>query len=485
MQLTDPKLFNQKCYINGQWVEASNGACLEVNNPATGGIVGTVPKLGREETRQAIAAADAALPAWRALTAKERAVCLRRWYDLIMANQKDLALLMTTEQGKPLAESMGEIAYGGAFIEWFAEEARRIYGEVIPPHQTDKRVVVIKRPVGVCAAITPWNFPTAMIARKAGPALAAGCTMVAKPASQTPFSALALAVLAERAGIPAGVFNVVTGDSAAIGAELTDNPVVRKLTFTGSTETGKLLMRKCADTVKKVSLELGGNAPFIVFNDADLDSAVAGAMVCKFRNSGQTCVCANRIYVQAGVYEAFADKLNAAVSQMKVGNGLEEGVTQGPMIDMHAVEKVEEHIADAVKMGAQVTTGGNRHDLGGTFFKPTVLTQVTQEMLVARDETFGPVAPLFRFEDDADVVRMANDTEYGLAAYFYSRDIGRIWRVAEALEYGMVGINTGIVSTEIAPFGGVKESGIGREGSLYGIDEYIEVKYLCIGDVDK
>jgi succinate-semialdehyde dehydrogenase/glutarate-semialdehyde dehydrogenase len=485
MQLKDSHLFHQQNYIGGRWADAADGARREIRNPATGEVIGSVPQMGAVETRRAIEAADAALPGWRALTAKERAGHLRRWYDLIMAHQKDLAVLMTTEQGKPLAESMGEIAYGAAFIEWFAEEARRVYGEVIPPHQADKRLLVIKQPVGVCAAITPWNFPCAMITRKAGPALAAGCTMVVKPASQTPFSALALAELAHRAGIPPGVFNVVTGDAAAIGGELTANPTVRKLTFTGSTATGKQLMRQCADTVKKVSLELGGNAPFIVCDDADLDSAVEGALASKFRNSGQTCVCANRIYVQAGVYDAFAEKLQAAVGRLKVGNGMEAGVVQGPLIDRAAVEKVEQHIADALEKGARVTAGGDRHALGGTFFMPTVLTGVTQEMRVAREETFGPVAPLFRFECDADVIRMANATEFGLAAYFYSRDIGRIWRLAEALEYGIVGVNTGIISTEIAPFGGIKESGIGREGASYGIEEYIEVKYLCLGGIDK
>jgi len=483
MVLSDPKLFTELCYIDGRWTDAGSRDRIDVTNPATGEIIGTVPKLGASETRQAIAAAEAAQPGWRSLLARERAVRLRRWFELIMENQKDLAILMTTEQGKPLSESMGEIAYGASFIEWFSEEARRIYGSVIPQYQADKRVMVIKQPVGVCAAITPWNFPAAMITRKAGPALAAGCTMIAKPASQTPYSALALCELAQRAGIPAGVFNVITGDSGAIGGELTANPVVRKLTFTGSTDIGKRLMRQCADTVKKISLELGGNAPFIVFDDADLDSAVTGAMASKFRNSGQTCVCANRIYVQSGVYDAFAEKLRAAVSGLKVGDGLADGTTQGPLIDMAAVEKVEAHIADAVAHGARVALGGGRHALGRTFFQPTVLTGVTQAMAVARDETFGPLAPLFRFDSDSDVVRMANDTRYGLAAYFYSRDIGRIWRVAEALEYGMVGINTGIISTETAPFGGVKESGIGREGSFYGIDEYVEIKYLCLGDM--
>ena len=440
--------------------------------------------MGAAETRRAIEAAKGAWH-WRRKTAKERANLLRKWHDLMMTNLDDLARLMTAEQGKPLAESKGEISYAASFIEWFAEEGKRVYGDTIPSPWNDRRLVVVKEPVGVCCAITPWNFPAAMITRKAGPALAAGCTMVAKPAESTPLSAFALAVLAERAGIPAGVFNVLTGDPKAIGGEMTSNPDVRKITFTGSTEVGRLLMRQSADTIKKVSLELGGNAPLIVFDDADLDAAVEGTIISKFRNTGQTCVCANRLYVQDGVYDAFAEKLIAAVKQLRVGNGFEAGVAQGPLIDEAAVEKVEEHISDAVSKGARVLLGGKRHSLGGTFFEPTILADVTSEMKVAREETFGPVAPLFRFYKDEDAVQFSNDTEFGLASYFYSRDIGRIWRVAEDLEYGMVGINTGLISNEVAPFGGMKQSGIGREGSHYGIDEYIEVKYLCFGGVDR
>jgi succinate-semialdehyde dehydrogenase/glutarate-semialdehyde dehydrogenase len=484
-ELKDAKLFRQQCYINGEWVDADDKSTLAVHNPADGAQIGTVPKMGASETRRAIEAANAAWPAWRAKTAKERAAILRKWFDLMMAHQEDLAVLMTVEQGKPLSESRGEIAYGASFIEWFAEEAKRVYGDTIPAQSTDRRIVVIKQPVGVCAAVTPWNFPNAMITRKAGPALAAGCTMVIKPASQTPYSALALCELAERAGIPRGVLSVVTGASGAIGKELTTNPLVRKFTFTGSTEVGKLLMQQCASTVKKVSLELGGNAPFIVFDDADLDSAVEGAMASKYRNTGQTCVCANRIFVQEGVYDQFAQKLAAKVGAMKVGNGLEDGVVQGPLIDMKAVEKVEEHIADALEKGARVVTGGKRHAKGGSFFEPTVLADVNTSMKVTHEETFGPVAPLFRFKSEEELLRLANDTEYGLAAYFYSRDIGRIWRIAEGLESGIVGINVGIISTEVAPFGGMKESGIGREGSKYGIEEFLEVKYLCMGDVLK
>ena len=441
--------------------------------------------MGGAETRRAIDAANAAWPAWRGKLAKERAAILRKWHDLIMANQDDLALLMTTEQGKPLAESKGEIAYGASFIEWFAEEGKRIYGDTIPQHQSDKRIVVIKQPIGVCAAVTPWNFPTAMITRKVGPALAAGCTMIIKPASYTPYSALALCELAERAGIPKGVLNVVTGASGPIGKELTTNPLVRKFTFTGSTVVGKQLMAQCAGTVKKVSLELGGNAQFIVFDDADIDAAVEGAMASKFRNTGQTCVCANRMLVQDGVYDQFVQKLGVKVAAMKIGNGLEDGVVQGPLIDMKAVEKVEEHIADAVAKGARVMAGGKRHAMGGSFFEPTVLADVKTNMKVTHEETFGPVAPLFRFKTEQELIKLANDTEFGLASYFYSRDIGRIWRVAEALEYGIVGINVGIISNEVAPFGGVKESGIGREGSKYGIEEFLEVKYLCMGGIDK
>lgn len=484
LSLNDSELFRQQAYIGGRWCEADNGTSFQVTNPATGEVLGQVPDMGAAETRRAIEAAKAAWPGWRRKTAKERANLLRKWHDLMMANLDDLARLMTAEQGKPLAESKGEIGYAASFIEWFAEEGKRVYGDTIPSPWNDRRLVVVKEPVGVCCAITPWNFPAAMITRKAGPALAAGCTMVAKPAESTPLSAFALAVLAERAGIPAGVFNVLTGDPKAIGAEMTSNPDVRKITFTGSTEVGRLLMRQSADTIKKVSLELGGNAPLIVFEDADLDAAVEGTIISKFRNTGQTCVCANRLYVQDGVYDAFAEKLIAAVKQLRVGNGFEAGVVQGPLIDQAAVEKVEEHISDAVSKGARVLLGGKRHSLGGTFFEPTVLADVTSAMKVAREETFGPVAPLFRFYKDEDAVQFSNDTEFGLASYFYSRDFGRIWRVAEDLEYGMVGINTGLISTEVVPFGGMKQSGIGREGSHYGIDEYIEVKYLCFGGVD-
>ena len=484
-KLKDMSLFRQQCYVNGEWVDADDKATLAVHNPADGVLIGNVPKMGQAETRRAIETAQAAFLSWRAKTAKERAAILRKWYELMMANQEDLAILMTVEQGKPLAESKGEIAYGASFIEWFAEEGKRVYGDTIPAQAADKRIVVIKQPIGVCAAVTPWNFPNAMITRKAGPALAAGCTMVIKPASQTPFSALALCELAERAGIPKGVLSVVTGSSGPIGQELTSNPLVRKFTFTGSTEVGKLLMQQCATTVKKVSLELGGNAPFIVFDDADLDSAVEGAMASKYRNTGQTCVCANRLLVQDSVYDAFAKKLGAKVGAMKVGNGLEDGVMQGPLIDMKAVEKVEEHIADAVSKGARIVTGGKRHDKGGQYFQPTVLADVTPKMKITHEETFGPVAPLYRFKTEEELLKLANDTEYGLAAYFYSRDIGRIWRIAEGLESGIVGINVGIISTEVAPFGGVKESGIGREGSKYGMEEFLEVKYLCMGDITK
>jgi succinate-semialdehyde dehydrogenase/glutarate-semialdehyde dehydrogenase len=482
-QLNDPRLFRQQAYIDGAWVDADSGETIEVTNPANDEVLGTVPKLGRDETRRAIEAADRAWPAWRAKTAKERAAILRTWFDLILENQDDLALLMTLEQGKPLAESKGEIAYGASFVEWFAEESKRVYGDIIPQAQQDKRIVVIKQPVGVVAAITPWNFPNAMITRKCAPALAAGCPVVIKPATATPYSAFALAELGERAGIPAGVLNVLTGSAGAIGGELTSNPIVRKLSFTGSTEVGKLLMEQCAATVKKVSMELGGNAPFVVFDDADLDAAVEGAMASKFRNMGQTCVCANRILVQDGVYEVFAAKLVAAVKALKVGNGLEDGVTQGPLIDVAGLEKVEEHVADATAKGAQVAVGGERHGLGGTFFVPTVLTGVTTDMKITNEETFGPVAPLFRFQTEEEAVAMANDTPFGLAAYFFSRDVGRVWRVGEALEAGIVAANAGIFSTEVAPFGGFKESGVGREGSKYGIDEFLEVKYLCMGGV--
>ena len=483
MPLTNPTLFRQLCVINGAGLPAHSGATLDVENPATGARLGSVPNAGRDETRDAIEAAAASFPAWRARTGKERAALLRAWFDLIMQNQEDLATLLTLEQGKPLAESRGEVAYGAAFIEWFAEEAKRTYGDIIPGHARDKRILVTKEPIGVVGCITPWNFPIAMITRKVGPALAAGCTTVVKPASQTPFSALALAALAEQAGLPPGVLNVVTGSARDIGGELTSNPLVRKISFTGSTEVGKLLMAQSSTTVKKLSLELGGNAPFIVFDDADLDAAVEGAIVSKYRNSGQTCVCANRLLVQASVYDAFAARLSAAVSQLTVGSGLEPGVTQGPLIDEAAVAKVEAHIADALAKGATLLRGGHRTAPGGRFFEPTVLTGATEAMAIAREETFGPVAPLFRFETEADAIRMANATEFGLAAYFYGRDIGRIFRVAEALEYGIVGVNTGVISTEVAPFGGVKESGIGREGSKYGIEDYLVVKYLCLGGI--
>src|SRR5438132_1723274 len=483
MKLQDQKLFRQKCYIDGEWVDAYDRATIPVKDPASGETLGTVPRVGAEEARRAIEAAGQALPAWRGKTAKERAQILRRWYDLMMANQDDLASLMTAEQGQRLAGPKGEVGSVAAFIEWFGEEGKRIYGDTIPSHGTDKRIVVIKEPIGVCAAITPWNFPAAMITRKCGPALAAGCTMVLKPATATPYSALALCELAERAGVPKGVFSCVTGGAKEIGGEMTSNPIVRKLSFTGSTEIGKVLMAQCAGTVKKVSLELGGNAPFIGSHRADLDAAVEGAIVSKYRNTGQTCVCANRLLVQEAVYDTFAAKLVEAVKKLKPAPGLEAGATQGPLIDDRAVEKVESHIADAVSKGAAVVVGGHRHTLGGRFFEPTVLTNVTRAMAIAREETFGPVAPLFRFETEQDAIALANDTEFGLAAYFYGRDVGRVWRVAEALEYGIVGINTGLISTEVAPFGGVKESGLGREGSKYGMDEYLEIKYLCFGGI--
>jgi succinate-semialdehyde dehydrogenase / glutarate-semialdehyde dehydrogenase len=481
MHLKDESLFRQLCYVDGGWKKADSGAATDVGDPATGEVLGTVPKFLGAETRAAIAAAKRAQPAWAAKTAGERAATLRRWNDLMLANADDLAMIMTREQGKPLAESKGEVAYSASFIEWFAEEGKRIYGDVIPSHAADKRIVVLKQPVGVVCAITPWNFPSAMIGRKAGPALAAGCTFVCKPATQTPFSALALGELAARAGIPAGVFNVITGSAGEIGAEMTSNEDVAKLTFTGSTEIGRKLLAQCAPTIKKVSMELGGNAPFIVFDDADLDAAVEGAIASKYRNTGQTCVCANRLYVQAGVYDAFVEKLVAAVGKLKVGPGTEPGVTQGPLIDAAAVKKMEEHIADALAKGGRVVAGGHRHKLGHTFFEPTVITGATQDMLVAREETFGPLAPVIKFDTDADAIAMANDTEFGLAAYFYARDLKRVWRVAEAIEAGIVGINTGIISTAVAPFGGVKQSGLGREGSKYGIDDYLEIKYLCLG----
>jgi succinate-semialdehyde dehydrogenase/glutarate-semialdehyde dehydrogenase len=483
LPLKDKSLFRQQCYINGQWVDADSAKTVDVTNPATGELLGTIPLMGAAETRRAIEAANVAWGPWRKKTAKERANVLRKWFNLMMENQDDLAMLMTAEQGKPLAESKGEIAYAASFIEWFAEEGKRIYGDVIPAHQPDKRIIVTKEPIGVVAAITPWNFPSAMITRKAGPALAAGCPIVLKPATQTPFSALALAELAHRAGVPAGIFNVVTGAAAAIGGEMSGNPIVRKLTFTGSTEIGKVLMQQCAGTVKKVSMELGGNAPFIVFDDADLDAAVEGAIASKFRNTGQTCVCANRLLVQDGVYDVFAAKLASAVAKLKVGDGLKGETQQGPLIDMKAIAKVEEHIADATSKGARIIAGGKRHSLGGSFFEPTILADVTPKMAVAKEETFGPVAPLFRFKTEAEAVQMANDTEFGLAAYFFSRDLGRVWRVADQVEYGIVGINTGIISTEVAPFGGVKESGIGREGSKYGIEDFLEVKYMCMGGI--
>src|SRR5882724_2072823 len=483
LNLKDPSLFRQECYIDGAWIKADSGKTVDVNNPATNEVLGTIPNLGADETRRAIEAANAAWPGWRKKTAKERANILRKWFNLMLENQDDLAVLMTAEQGKPLAEAKGEIVYGASFVEWFAEEAKRVYGDTIPGHQPDKRIAVIKEPIGVVAAITPWNFPNAMITRKCAPALAAGCPVVIKPATMTPFSATALAELGHRAGIPAGVLNVVTGSASAIGGELSSNPLVRKLSFTGSTVVGKLLMQQCASTVKKVSMELGGNAPFIVFDDADLDAAVEGAIASKYRNTGQTCVCANRLLIQNGVYDQFADKLKAAVGKLKVGDGLKGETQQGPLIDMKAVEKVEEHVQDAVKKGAKVIAGGKRHPLGGSFFEPTILVDVTPQMKVAREETFGPVAPLFRFKTEEDAVRLANDTEFGLAAYFYSRDIGRVWRVAEQVEYGIIGINTGIISTEVAPFGGMKESGTGREGSKYGIEDFLEIKYLCMGGI--
>jgi succinate-semialdehyde dehydrogenase/glutarate-semialdehyde dehydrogenase len=480
VQIQDTGLMRDRCLIGGEWVRADDGSELEVTDPASGQVIGRVPNMGVPETRHAIAAADRAWPAWRALTAAERGGVLRRWHDLMLASQEDLARLVTAEQGKPLAEARGEIAYAASFLEWFAEEGRRVYGDVIPPHQARKRILVLKQAVGVCAAITPWNFPAAMITRKAGAALAAGCTLVVKPAEDTPLTALALGVLAQRAGMPSGVLNVVTGDPAPIGAELTGNPTVRKLSFTGSTAVGRQLMRQCADTLKGLSLELGGNAPFFVFDDADLDAAVEGALQSKYRNTGQTCVCANRLLVQAGIYDAFAARLAERVGELRVGPGTEEGTLQGPLINEAAVAKVQAHIADALRKGARLLAGGARHALGGTFFQPTVLADVSPDMRVAREETFGPVAPLFRFANEEQAVAMANDTEYGLAAYFYTRDLGRAWRVAEALEYGMVGVNTGIISTAVAPFGGVKHSGIGREGSRYGIEEYLEIKYGCI-----
>ncbi|WP_288901401.1 NADP-dependent succinate-semialdehyde dehydrogenase [uncultured Sneathiella sp.] len=484
LNLKDPDLLRMQGLVAGKWCDADGGGKIDVTNPATGEVIGTVPSMGAAETRRAIEAAKAAMPGWAGKTAKERATILRKWHDLMLENTDDLAKIMTVEMGKPLAEAKGEVAYAASFIEWFAEEGKRIYGDTIPEHQSDKRIVVIKQPIGVTVAITPWNFPIAMITRKAAPALAAGCPMVIKPAELTPFSAFAMAVLAERAGIPAGILGVVTGEAADIGKEMTSNPIVAKLTFTGSTAVGKLLMEQCAGTVKKTSMELGGNAPFIVFDDANLEEAVEAAIASKYRNAGQTCVCANRIYVQESIQDAFVARLTERVKDLKVGNGLEDGVMQGPLITEAAVKKVEDHIKDALDKGATLTLGGHRHPLGHTFFEPTILTGVTQEMKVAKEETFGPMAPIFTFKEEADVIAMANDTEFGLAAYLCARDIGRIWRVSEALEYGIVGINTGIISTEVAPFGGVKQSGIGREGSKYGIDDYLEIKYMCIGGIN-
>jgi len=485
LKLKDPTLLRQQAYVAGAWIDADDGKTVAVTNPATGEQLGTVPMCGTAETERAIHAADVAQRAWAQVPAKERSAILRRLTDLMLANADDLALIMTSEQGKPLAEAKGEIAYAASFIEWFAEEARRIYGDTIPATSGDKRILAIKQPVGTTAAITPWNFPTAMLTRKAGPALAAGCSMVVKPATQTPFSALAFAELAERAGIPKGLLSVLTGSASQIGGEMTRNPLIRKLTFTGSTEVGRTLMRQSADTIKKLSLELGGNAPFIVFDDADIDAAVDGAMISKYRNTGQTCVCANRLYVQRGVLQAFTDKLVARVKALKVGNGLETGVTQGPLIDAKAVAKIEEHIADARAKGGEVLTGGKRHALGGLFFEPTVVGGATAEMLFAKEETFGPLAPIFAFDTEAEVIALANDSEFGLAAYFYSRDIGRVMRVAERLESGIVGVNTGLISTAEAPFGGVKQSGLGREGSKYGLEDFLEVKYICLGGIDK
>ena len=485
LDLADASLLREKCYVDGAWVGADDGATMPVVDPATAALVGTAPVCGAAETKRAIDAAQRAFPAWRAKTAKERSAILRAWASLMLQNADDLARILTAEQGKPLGEAKGEITIGAAYVEWFAEEAKRVYGDVIPTIANDRRLVVVKEPVGVCGAITPWNFPSSMITRKVSPALAAGCTVVIKPAEATPFSAFALAVLAERAGFPAGVLNVITGDAPAIGGELCANPIVRKLSFTGSTEVGRLLMKQVAPTIKTISLELGGNAPFIVFDDADLDAAAEGAMVSKYRNSGQTCVCANRFFVQESVYDAFTERLASKVAALKVGRGTEPGVTQGPLINGEALAKVEAHLSDAQAHGAKVAIGGKRHALGGTFYEPTVLTGVTPQMQIFREETFGPVAPLIAFRDDAEVVELANRSEFGLASYFYSRDIGRVWRVAEGLEYGMVGVNTGLITTEVAPFGGVKESGLGREGSKYGIEEYVEVKYICFGGLER
>ncbi len=480
-KLNDPTLLRTQAYVNGEWIDADDGATFEVTNPARGDVICTVPDMTAAETARAIDAAYATQKAWAKRTGKDRAAVLRKWYDLMIENADDLGMILTAEMGKPFLEAKGEIMYGASFIEWFSEEAKRIYGETIPGHLENARIMVLKQPIGVVTSITPWNFPNAMIARKVAPALAVGCTFVSKPAEDTPLSALAMAVLAERAGVPAGVFSVVTtSKSAEIGKEFTSNPKVRKLTFTGSTQVGRILLRQGADQVMKMSMELGGNAPFVVFDDADLDAAVEGAMISKYRNNGQTCVCANRIYVQEGVYEAFAEKLAVAVAKMNVGDGFDEGITTGPLITAAAVAKVEEHIADATAKGAKVTTGGHRHELGGTFFEPTILTGVTRDMQVANDETFGPVAPLFSFKDEADVIEQANDTIFGLAAYFYANNLSRVWRVAEALEYGIVGVNTGIISTEVAPFGGIKQSGQGREGSHHGVEDFLEMKYVCM-----
>ena len=485
MTIQNFKLFRDKCYINGEWVEANSKDTISVNNPATLKEIGTVPKCGKEETKNAIDAANTAWPQWKSTSARERSNILRKWFDLIIANKEELAQIMTIEQGKPINESRGEIVYGASFIEWFAEEAKRVYGDTIPDPLTDRRIVVLKQPVGVVASITPWNFPNAMITRKCAPALAVGCPVVIKPASQTPYSALALAALAEEAGFPKGTLNVITGKASEIGDELATNPIIRKLSFTGSTEIGKVLMAKCAGTVKKVSMELGGHAPFIVFDDANIDDAVAGAMQSKFRNTGQTCVCANRVYVQEKVYDEFCKKFVEAVSKMKVGDGLEEDVTSGPLIDESSLNKVEEHVQDAVQMGAKVAIGGSKHSLGMNFYQPTILTDVTPQAKITFEETFGPVAPVYKFKDENEVIELANNSPYGLASYFYSRDIGRVWRVAEALEYGMVGVNTGLTSKAEAPFGGIKESGLGREGSKYGIDDFIEIKYVNMSGLDK
>ena len=483
VHLSDPSLLREQCYIDGEWVDADSKQTIEVTDPSSGGVIGTIPKMGATETRRAIEAAHTAFQSWKRTTAKERAAILRRWFDLMMANQEDLAILMTREQGKPIAESRGEVAYGASFIEWFAEEGKRVYGDTIPTPAAGRRILVLKQPVGVCGAITPWNFPNAMITRKCGPGLAAGCTMVVKPATFTPYSALALAELGERAGLPKGVFNVVTGGAREIGGELTSNDLVRKITFTGSTEVGRLLMKQSADTVKKISMELGGHAPMIVFDDADIDAAVQGAMASKYRNSGQTCVCTNRIYVQEKIYDEFAEKFAAAVRELKVGPGMDEGVQQGPLIEPAAVDKAEAHVEDAKAKGAKIIAGGKRHALGGQFFEPTVLADCTKDMVITREETFGPVAPLYKFKDEAEVVAMANDTEFGLASYFYARDVGRVFRVAEDLEAGIVSVNEGIFSTEVAPFGGYKHSGVGREGSKYGIDDYLEIKYVNLGGI--